>query len=183
MRISELDILVLPGWGNSGSDHWQSRWLARLSTARRVETGSWDHPVYAEWIQALTTAVAASTRPVLLVAHSLGVVAVAHAAPLFPTGRVAGAFLVGLPDLETGPRPPEIDPTFVPIPRQALPFPSVLVYSTSDPYCTVPRALEFARHWGSETADAGDAGHINAASGHGPWPEGLMRLAGFLQTL
>jgi len=183
MRISELDILIVPGWNNSGPGHWQSRWEARMQTARRVDLGDWDAPVRSTWVDALVAAVAATTRPALLVAHSLGVLTVAHAAPRFGAGRVAGAFLVAPPDLEQQPRPAEIDPAFLPIPKVPLPFPSVLVHSNSDPYCQVSRALEFARAWGSETADAGDAGHINTASGHGPWPEGLMRLAGFLKTL
>ena len=106
-----------------------------------------------------------------------------HAAPLMPAAKVAGAFLVAAPDLEQEQRPPEIDPSFVPIPLAPLPFPSVLVHSNSDPYCKVGRALALAAAWGSETADAGDAGHINTASGHGPWPEGLMRLGGFLKAL
>lgn len=183
MRIAELDILMVAGWMNSGADHWQSRWATRMATARRVDMGSWEHPVRSEWVGNLGETVARCARPALLIAHSLGVLAVAHAAPLFPPGKVAGAFLVGLPDLEQEPRPPEIDPAFLPIPRACLPFPSVLVYSTSDPYCTANRALEFAGAWGAIAADAGDAGHINGASGHGPWPEGLMRLAGFLQSL
>jgi predicted alpha/beta hydrolase family esterase len=182
MRIADLDILIVPGWTNSGPDHWQSRWQASMKTARRAEFGNWDHPAKSEWVQALVAAVEAAQRPVLLVAHSLGTLAVAHAAAALPEGRVAGAFLVAVPDLEHH-RPPEIDPAFLPVPMLPLPFPSVLVHSNSDPYCTVTRALQFAAAWGSETADAGDAGHINTASGHGPWPEGLMRLGGFLKTL
>ncbi|MDX2201592.1 MAG: alpha/beta hydrolase [Hyphomicrobiaceae bacterium] len=183
MRTSDLDILFVPGWGNSGPYHWQSRWQARLKTARRVDLASWDAPVKAEWVARLVAAVGTSTRPVLLVAHSLGVLAVAHAAPLLPAGRVAGAFLVGLPDAETQALPEAIDKAFAPLPRTALPFPSVLVHSATDPYCTPARAVEFAQVWGAEPADAGDAGHINAASGHGPWPEGLLRLATFLRHL
>lgn len=183
MRIADLDILIVPGWTNSGPEHWQSRWQARMTTARRVEMDDWDQPVRTAWVEALAAAVAIAQRPALLVAHSLGVLAVAHAAPSLPAGKVAGAFLVAAPDLEQGQRPPEIDPAFLPIPMQPLPFPSLLVHSNSDPYCQVARALAFAAAWGSETGDAGDAGHINAASGHGPWPEGLMRLGGFLKTL
>lgn len=183
MRIADLEILIVPGWTNSGPEHWQSRWQGRMSTARRVQLGNWEHPVRAEWVEALVAAITQTRKPALLVAHSLGTLAVAHAAPRLPPGKVAGAFLVAVPDLEQEPRPPEIDPAFLPIPMRPLPFPSVLVHSNSDPYCTVPRALAFAAAWGAETADAGDAGHINAASGHGPWPEGLMRLAGLLKTL
>lgn len=182
MRIADLEILIVPGWTNSGPEHWQTRWQGRMSSARRVDLGSWDHPVRTEWAGALVAAVETAQKPVLFAAHSLGALAVVHAAPLFPSGKVAGAFLVAVPDLEQQ-RPPEIDPAFTPIPMLPLPFPSVVVHSNSDPYCTVARALAFAAAWGSETADAGDAGHINAASGHGPWPEGLMRLGGFLKTL
>ena len=35
----------------------------------------------------------------------------------------------------------------------------------------------------SVTPQWGDAGHLNTASGHGPWPEGSMRFAMFLKTL
>jgi predicted alpha/beta hydrolase family esterase len=182
MRTSDLDILMVPGWTNSGPDHWQTRWEAKLKTARRVDLGAWDAPVREQWIERLVATVEGAAQPVLLVAHSLGVLAVAHAAPRIPAGKVAGAFLVGLPDLE-GQLPAEIDPRFVPIPRAALPFPSVLVHSATDPYCTPARAIEFAGLWGSQSADAGDAGHINSDSGHGPWPEGLLRLASFLKQL
>ena len=40
-----------------------------------------------------------------------------------------------------------------------------------------------ASSWASELIDAGFAGGLDAASGHGPWPEGLMRLAGFLKRI
>jgi uncharacterized protein len=62
-----------------------------------------------------------------------------------------------------------------------LPFPSVVVASTDDPYVSVARATEFAEAWGSRLTLIGDAGHINGASGHGPWPDGeamLFELAG-----
>lgn len=183
MKTADADILIVPGYTNSGPQHWQTRWEARLPTARRVDMGDWDAPRHDRWTGTLATAVASCTRPVILIAHSLGVVAVAHAAPLMPEGRVAGAFLVGLPDVELAPLPPAVDPAFAPIPRQSLPFPTVLVASRTDPYCTYDRAEDFAAAWGASLTDAGDAGHINTASGHGPWPEGLMRLAGFLKAL
>ena len=72
---------------------------------------------------------------------------------------------------------------FEPVPLVPLPFPSVLVASRNDPFCTPQRAADLAEAWGSEFVDAGDAGHIDVASGHGPWPEGLMRFAGFLSKL
>jgi uncharacterized protein len=183
MRTADADILIVPGYTNSGEDHWQSRWEAKLPTAHRVALGDFHKPEKTRWVDNLATAVASCTRPVILVAHSLGVVTVAHAAPLFPAGVVRGAFLVGLPDVEQREPVPNLDPGFLPIPREPLPFPSVLVASRNDPHGAYERAEDFGYAWGSALSDAGEAGHINSESGHGPWPEGLMRFAGFLKTL
>ncbi|MGL4288829.1 MAG: RBBP9/YdeN family alpha/beta hydrolase [Phreatobacter sp.] len=183
MRTADADILIVPGYTNSGDDHWQSRWEAKLPTAHRVNLGDWHKPEKARWVDNLATAVASCTRPVVLVAHSLGVVTVAHAAPLFPQGVVRGAFLVSMPDIEQGTDIPEVDRAFAPIPREPLPFPSVLVASRNDPHCSFERAEDFGYSWGSALSDAGEAGHINSDSGHGPWPEGLMRFAGFMKSL
>lgn len=181
MRTSDCDIVIVPGYGGSGPDHWQSRWQRKLSTARRVEQEDWDAPERDAWVSRLVAAVATHGRPIVLVAHSAGVVTVAHAAPSLPR-TVRGAFLVALPDLEEAPIP-EIGESFAPIPRDPLPFPSLLVASRSDPTCAYERAEDFAFAWGSALLDAGEAGHINTASGYGPWPEGLMRFAGFLKRL
>ena len=51
MRISDLDILVIPGLGGSGPDHWQTRWAQKLSTARVVEQENWDQPRRDRWVQ------------------------------------------------------------------------------------------------------------------------------------
>ncbi|MFH6786150.1 MULTISPECIES: RBBP9/YdeN family alpha/beta hydrolase [Methylobacterium] len=182
MKSADCDILVVPGYTSSGPDHWQSRWQERLSTARRVTQESWDHPEPEAWRDAVIAAVQAADRPVVLVAHSLGVVSCAQAAPSLPKGAVAGAFLVALPDIER-PDTPAVLRAFAPIPREPLPFPSVLVTSRTDPYTAYDRAAEFAAAWGAELVDAGESGHLNAESGHGPWPEGLMRFAGFLRAL
>ena len=183
MKTSDADILIVPGLGGSGPDHWQTRWEQKLSTARRVVQADWDRPVLEAWTHNLVEAVAASIRPVILVAHSLGVATVAHAAPSLPYGTVRGAVLVALPDVERPDAPAEIDPAFRPLTREPLPFPSLLIASRDDPYCTYERAEDFAYAWGAAIVDAGQAGHINAESGYGPWPEGLMRFAGFLKLL
>ena len=183
MRTSDCDILIVPGYTNSGPDHWQSRWQQRLSSARRVEQDDWDAPARDDWVSRLLNTVEPCRRPVVLVAHSLGVITVAHAAPMLPPGIVRGAFLVAPPDVETPERAAAIGRSFAPVPRDPLPFPSLLVASRSDPYCAYERAEDFAFAWGSALLDAGEAGHINTASGYGPWPEGLMRFAGFLKRL
>jgi predicted alpha/beta hydrolase family esterase len=183
MRSSDVDILIVPGHDNSGPDHWQSRWERQLSTARRIEQESWDGSSKDDWVARIVEDVARADRAVVLVAHSLGVIAAVHAAPLLPQAKVLGAFLVGAPDIEREDFPLDLDPAFRPIPRDPLPFPSVLVVSRTDPFTSHARAEDLGYAWGSAVIDAGDAGHLNTASGHGPWPEGLMRFAGFLKKL
>jgi hypothetical protein len=183
MKTSDCDILIVPGHENSGIDHWQSRWERQLSTAWRVEQEDWNAPNRDKWVERIVEDVKRAKKPVVLVGHSLGVLAIVHAAPLLPADKVQGAFLVSLPDVERLDVGPAIDRAFAPIPRDPLPFPSVLVASRTDPHCDYEKAEDIAYAWGSAIVDAGDAGHLNEESGHGPWPEGLMRFAGFLKRL
>lgn len=183
MKIAEADFLIVPGLGDSVPGHWQRRWSDRLPNAKVVNQENWDHPELEPWVANITRGVMMATRPVILLAHSLGVIATVHAAARLADTKVRGAFLVAPPDVELHPEvPPETAP-FKPIPREPLPFPSMLVASSNDPYCSVERAVEFANCWGSDFHEAGDAGHINAASGHGPWPEGLLMFTRLMQRL
>jgi uncharacterized protein len=183
MKSSDCDILIVPGYENSGEDHWQSRWERQLSTAWRVEQENWDAPSKDAWVARIVQDVKRAEKPVVLVGHSLGVLAIAHAAPLLQGGKVQGAFLVSMPDVERPDFIPAIDRAFAPIPRDPFLFPSVLVASRTDPHCDYAKAEDIAYAWGAAVVDAGDAGHLNTESGHGPWPEGLMRFAGFLKRL
>lgn len=182
MKTAEASILILPGFMNSGPEHWQSRWQAKLSTASRVWEPVMSDARKADWVECLVKAVTKAEKPVVLVAHSLGVIATAHAAPQLG-GKVRGAFLVAPSNVERDNLTAGIDRAFAPVPRDPLPFPSILIGSQSDPFCSYDKAGDFANAWGSALVDAGDAGHINVDSGHGPWPEGLMRFAGFLNKL
>ena len=182
MKASDADILMIPGYTDSGPDHWQTRWQSRLSTARRVEQAEWSKPVREDWVARLIEEVNASTRPVVLVAHSLGVPTLIHAVPHI-AGKVAGAFLVAPPDVANPAIRPKHLMTFGPYPREPLPFPSITVASRNDAFGTFEHADDIANAWGSLLVDAGESGHINAESGHGPWPEGTMVFAQFLSRL
>ncbi|MCM2476979.1 serine hydrolase family protein [Rhizobium sp. CG5] len=182
MKVADAHILIVPGYTNSGPDHWQTRWQNKLSTARRVEQAEWSKPVREDWVQRLVEEVNASTKPVVLVAHSLGVATTIHAVPQFKV-PVAGAFLVAPPDVANPAIRPKHLMTFGPYPRDPLPFPSMTIASRNDPFGTYEHADEMANAWGSMLVDAGEAGHINADSGHGPWPEGTMVFAQFLSRL
>jgi predicted alpha/beta hydrolase family esterase len=182
MRSSDADLLIIPGLGGSGPDHWQTRWEQKLSTATRVRQRDWDKPQRDEWVAAIAAAIRAATRPVILVAHSLGVIAAIHASR-DTAPWVKGAFLVAPPAEERLAGVAETDPIFRPYPRRKLTFPAVLVASREDPYSSFAEAEELARDWGAKLIDAGAAGHLNAESGHGPWPEGLLQFAAFLKQI
>ena len=181
MRASECDILVLPGLGGGSIEHWYTRWAKKLSTAKRVEQHDFEHPVLAEWTQRIEAAAASATRPIVLVAHSLGTIAAVHAAPRMD--NVIGAMLVAPPSPDVLLTLTQVDPAFAHVKPTHLAFPALVVASRNDTYSTYEQATEFASALGATLVDAGDSGHINLESGHGPWPEGLMRLAGFLGQL
>lgn len=182
MKSKDADIIIVPGYTNSGPDHWQSRWESKLSTARRVEQAEWSKPVREDWTSRVADAVNEAERPVVLVAHSLGVATAVQAIPLFRK-PVAGGFFVSPPDVANPKIRPKHLMTFGPYPRDPLPFPSVVVASRNDPYSSFEAAEDIAAAWGSLFIDAGDIGHINADSGHGPWPEGSLTFAKFLTGL
>ncbi|MDQ0135416.1 putative alpha/beta hydrolase family esterase [Neorhizobium galegae] len=182
MKASEADILIVPGYTNSGPHHWQTRWEQKLTTARRVEQEEWSKPVRENWVTRVAEEVNRATRPVVIVAHSLGIPTVIHAVPLF-TKPVAGAFFVAPPEVDNPSIRPKHLQTFGPYPRDPLPFPSLTVASRNDPFGSYEHADDIASAWGSMLVDAGEAGHINQDSGHGPWPEGTMVFAQFISRL
>lgn len=183
MRAADADILIVPGLGGSGPDHWQSRWERRLATARRVQQADWDRPDRGAWRDAVAAAIADARKPVVLVAHSLGVLSAVEAASTATANAVVGAFLVAPPDSEDATRIPQALHGFGPPTRGTLAFPSLLVASRNDPFATYERSAELARSWNSSLMDAGDSGHINADTGHGPWPEGLLLLSRLLREI
>jgi predicted alpha/beta hydrolase family esterase len=170
-------LLIVPGLGGSGPLHWQSRWEASDPRCVRVVQRSWDEPLLADWGATLERAVLAAVGPVVLVAHSLGAVLVAHWAVSGSVERVAGALLVAPPDVESPERVPEVIRHFAPVPRVPLPFASIVVASRDDPYACFECARELAEAWGSRLVDVGECGHINADSDLGLWPEGRALLA------
>lgn len=171
-------ILIVPGYRNSGEGHWQTLFEARFARARRVRMPCFEQPALGEWVDALDAAVARCARAPVLVAHSLGCIAVAHWAR-DTTRRVHGALLVAPCDVEKGELPPALR-AFAPAPLDRLAFPSVLVASTDDPYLELTRAGDLAFAWGSRRHVVERGGHINVASGHGPWPEGEALLSELL---
>jgi hypothetical protein len=168
-------VLIVPGYGDSGPEHWQSLWEDANPDFHRVAQRDWLYPVCAEWVATLESAIRDAGAPVVLVAHSLGCLAIAHCASAQAL-PVRAALLVAPPDVERADFPP-VTEGFVPIPRQPLPFPSILVASRNDTFTDFTRSAELAKAWGSRLVDAGASGHLNGDSGFGPWPLGESLLA------
>lgn len=175
------EIIHLPGIGNSGAFHWQSRWESADPSIRRFAPSSWDKPDLSDWIAALEQAVRAAPRPPVLVAHSLACLLVAHWHQVSDL-PIKGAMLVAVPD-PASPAFPSEAASFAEVPRKRLRFPSLIVASTDDPYGSLSHVETRAEQWGSELEVIGAAGHINGQSELGDWLEGLALLRNFASRL
>lgn len=163
-----LRYLIVPGLYNSGRGHWQSHWQSRLG-AQRVEQDDWSQPDLEAWSARVVAAVRADPRPAVLIAHSFGTLASVQALSQVAP-QVHGLLLVA-------PAAPEKFGLAARLPKTTLPRPSLLAASQTDPWLSLPRARALAASWGSRFVNLGDAGHVNVASGHGPWESGLELLA------
>ncbi len=168
---SDLRILIVPGWRDSGPGHWQSLWAERYARTVRVQQDNWLTPARAAWVNTISRTIEAQPGPVVVVAHSLGCIAVTHLPPEVAS-RIQGALLVAPADPERR----AVLADFAPAPCQKLPYRSILVASSNDPFCPIRLSGAYARNWGSEFVRVPDAGHINVDSGHGEWPLGVALL-------
>jgi predicted alpha/beta hydrolase family esterase len=158
-------VLLVPGRSPAGPVHWMSLWAEahpEYVWVRRRTTPDTDLD---DRVAALDRALAADPEPAVLVATSLGCLTVVQWAATH-TGPVAAALLTVPPD--------------VPFDLRRLPFRAVVVGSRDDEHMTFARAQEFAAALGADFVDAGAVGHLNTASGHGPWPLGERLLADLL---
>jgi predicted alpha/beta hydrolase family esterase len=166
-----VSIIIVPGWRDSGPGHWQSLWAEQFPGAVRVRQDDWITPSRNAWVGSIARTVLEQPGPVVIAAHSLGCIATAHLPPE-AAGRIHGALLVAPADPERR----AVLADFAPVPYQPLPYPSILVASSNDPYCPVRLASAYARAWGSEFVRLQNVGHINTESGHGDWPLGKALL-------
>jgi uncharacterized protein len=173
-------VLVVPGLGGSGPEHWQTAWERCFPRHVRVEQQDWEHPDLATWLAVFERAVAAAGEPVAVAAHSLGCALLAHAARRSPALPVRAALLVAPADVDSPAHMPPETRSFAPMPLARLPFPATVIASRDDPYVTLERARAFAAAWAATFVDAGARGHLNAASGLGDWPEGHAQLTALL---
>jgi serine hydrolase len=168
-------ILIVPGLRDHVPEHWQTLLEQKLPDARSVPRIERDKLSRATWVEALDRSLAEIAGPVILVAHSAGVMITVHWAQKHER-PIHGALLAAPPDFESP--LPEGYPTqdvlrdngWLPTPRARLPFPTIVAASTNDPLGRYERVAELAAAWGSRLVDIGAVGHLNPAAGFGEWP-------------
>lgn len=175
-------VVIVPGLRDHVADHWQTLLAERLPDVRTVPPLEHDKLSRAARVAALDDVLREIDGPVVLVAHSAGVMITVHWAQN-PTRPIQGALLATPADLELPlpdgyPTTDDLDRnSWNPIPRGRLPFPSIVAASRTDPLGCFRRIAGMAETWGSRLVDLGDVGHLNPAAGYGYWPdaENLLR--------
>jgi uncharacterized protein len=180
--VAEPTVLIIPGLRDHVEEHWQTLLAARLPRVRCVPPMGRTSLDCAARVDAINRELMAISGPVVVVAHSGGVIMLAHwvASATRTRKAIRGALLATPPDFE---QPmPEGYPTmaalgaagWLPVPRQPLPFPSIVAASRNDPLGRFERVEQLANDWGSRVVDLGEVGHLNPASGFGEWPQAAM---------
>lgn len=175
---SDFNFILVPGLGGSSEQHWQSLWAKMNKEMIMVRQREWDRPNMQDWVNTLVEEVESYPRkPIILVAHSLACTTIIHA--VAEKGlEVAGAFMVAPADSERADFPKDVN-GFVPIPRVVLPFPSIVVASENDAWCSIEKAQKMANWTQSKFVNIGKKGHVTAADGVGLWETGFNLLLDF----
>lgn len=184
MSGQQPTAVIVPGLRGPVADHWQSHLAAVLPKVCVVPELGRDHYDLDERVAALDEAVTAAEGPVVIVAHSAGVITTVHWAARH--GRpVQGALLATPPDLVSplGAEYPSLAELercgWLPVPLGPLPFPSIVAFSLDDALGDPSRVIDLALGWNSDLHHLGAVGHLNPGSGYGQWPEALALLERF----
>jgi uncharacterized protein len=168
-------ILIVPGLRDHMPGHWQTLLEEKGPEAVSVPRMGTGQLSLVAWVEQLDLSLGSIEGPVVVVAHSAGVMMVVHWAQRHRRA-IRGALLAAPPDFESP--LPEGYPTqdvlrengWLPVPRTPLPFPSIVAASTNDPLGRYERVAALAQGWGSRLVNVGAVGHLNPAAGYGEWP-------------
>ena len=169
-----LTFVLVPGLRDHVEEHWQTYLQKELPRAVTVPPLERDKLSRSARVEALAQTLKSVEGPVVLIAHSAGAITTVHWA-MQSQRPVRGALLAtpsnlgvslpqGYPSLE------DLQANqWTPIPRAPLPFPTIVAASRNDPLARFEWAQQMASAWGARLADLGEVGHLNPASGYGPW--------------
>jgi uncharacterized protein len=182
-------VLIVPGLRDHVAQHWQTLLAAEWPGAQSVPPMGREDLDCARRVDGIEAAVSAIQGRVILVAHSGGCIMVAHWAQRTQhASRIQGALLATPPDFEA-PMPegyPSIAALhkggWLPVPRRPLPFKSLVALSENDPLGSWTAVQNLAHDWQADTVNLGHVGHLNPASGYGPWPLAKDLLSRFSST-
>ncbi|WP_426032167.1 RBBP9/YdeN family alpha/beta hydrolase [Cypionkella sp. TWP1-2-1b2] len=162
-----VKTLLVPGLDGSAAPHWQHWWAATDSHALMVELSDPARPDPTRWEAELAGTILRHPGAVL-VGHSLGAVLITRVLTAWPQLNVRAALMVAPAEAQGQPR----IQSFAPLHEAPLYIPTAVVASRNDPWMPIQRARQLAKAWRADLIDLGFAGHINVASGFGPWPAG-----------
>ena len=174
--FTQATVLIIPGLRDHVAAHWQTLLESQLIKVRSVPPAETDKLSCANRVARIQAELEKIKGPVILVAHSAGVLMTVHWAALHQR-EIQGALLVTPPDLAAS--WPEHYPSadtllaegWSPLPNQKLPFPSIVVASSNDHLAQYQAVELMAETWGSQLLNAGAVGHLNPAAGFGHWPD------------
>jgi predicted alpha/beta hydrolase family esterase len=175
--VAHPRLVIVPGLHGSGAEHWQSWLHGQVAGAVRVEQEAWSTPDLECWSDRVADSVAAlGAGPHVVVAHSFGCLATVRALARRPSLDIAQVLLVA-------PAEPNRFDVAAALPSTRLAVRSCVVASDDDPWMSATHAHAWALRWGSDWINLGNAGHINVASGYGPFPLAREWATGALNRL
>ncbi len=172
-------VLFVPGLRDHVEDHWQTHAARQFPGSVTVAPLVTDRLSCTARVAALDAALQAIPGPVVIAAHSAGCLMVAAWASS-ATRAIKGALLATPADVESPlpagyPTLAELDAGgWLPMARSPLPFPTIVAASRNDPLARFERVAQLADSWDAELVDAGAVGHLNSATGFGPWLAGCQ---------
>ena len=172
-----IHTVIVPGVGGSEHDHWQS-WLQRqLKSCSRVQQQDWNKPVLHEWIEQFVKTVQAIQEPIQIVAHSFGCLTTVAALAQHPelNQNIKNLVLVAPANParfgDAGFARESQNDYQQYFHQLKLQVPTQMIISENDPWLNFQDALQLAKAWKIRPKNLGQVGHINVASGFGPFPE------------
>lgn len=172
-----IHTVIVPGVGGSEHDHWQS-WLQRqLKSCSRVQQQDWNKPVLHEWIEQFVKTVQAIQEPIQIVAHSFGCLTTVAALAQHPelNQKIKNLVLVAPANParfgDAGFARDSQNNYQQYFHQLKLQVPTQMIISENDPWLNFQDALQLAKAWKIRPKNLGQVGHINVASGFGPFPE------------